>query len=109
MTTSTNLHKVKEAKYNKFYTPLTDVSKEMMHYKEHFKDKIVFCNGDGSTWSAFWNYFHFNFAEFGLKKFISTHYDKTESAYKMEYMGGNDNGKVVASYQRILIRKKVGV
>lgn len=39
-----NLHKAKDAKNDEFYTQLTDVSKEMMHYKEHFKDKIVFCN-----------------------------------------------------------------
>ena len=42
-------------------------------------------------WSAFWKYFHLNFAELGLKKLISTHYDKEESTYKMEYTGGNDN------------------
>ena len=86
-----NLHKAKDAKNDEFYTQLTDVSKELMHYKEHFKDKIVFCNCDDPTWSAFWKYFHLNFAELGLKKLISTHYDREESTYKMEYTGGDDN------------------
>lgn len=91
MANNSNLHKAKDAKNDEFYTQLTDVSKEMMHYKEHFKDKIVFCNCDDPTWSAFWKYFHLNFAELGLKKLISTHYDREGIAYKMEYTGGDDN------------------
>ena len=86
-----NLHKAKDAKNDEFYTQLTDVAKELMHYKSHFKDKVVFCNCDDPTWSAFWKYFHLNFAELGLKKLISTHYDREESTYKMEYTGGDDN------------------
>ena len=86
-----NLHKAKDAKNDQFYTQLTDVAKELMHYKSHFRDKIVLCNCDGPTWSAFWKYFHLNFAELGLKKLISTHYDREEATYKMEYTGGDDN------------------
>lgn len=88
---NTNLHKAKAAKNDEFYTQLTDVAKELMHYKKHFKDKIVFCNCDDPTWSAFWKYFHLNFAELGLKKLISTHYDREDATYKMEYTGGDDN------------------
>ncbi len=91
MSTNTNLHKAKDAKNDEFYTQLTDVSKELMHYKQHFKDKTVLCNCDDPTLSAFWKYFHLNFSALGLKKLISTHYDKTQPTYKMEYTGGNDN------------------
>lgn len=91
MVKNANLHKAKNAKNDEFYTQLTDVAKELMHYKKHFKDKIVFCNCDDPTWSAFWKYFHLNFAELGLKKLISTHYDREEATYKMEYTGGDDN------------------
>ena len=91
MAANANLHKAKNAKNDEFYTQLTDVSKELMHYKHHFKDKVVFCNCDDPTWSAFWKYFHLNFSALGLKKLISTHYDKTEPTYKMEYTGGDDN------------------
>lgn len=86
-----NLTKAKSAKNDEFYTQLTDISKELMHYKQHFKDKIVLCNCDDPTWSAFWKYFHLNFSALGLKKLISTHYDKNEPTYKMEYTGGDDN------------------
>jgi len=91
MAANANLHKAKDAKNDEFYTQLTDVSKELMHYKQHFKDKIVLCNCDDPTWSAFWKYFHLNFSALGLKKLISTHYDKNEPTYKMEYTGGDDN------------------
>ena len=67
-----NLTKAKSAKNDEFYTQLTDVSNELMHYKQHFKDKIVLCNCDDPTWSAFWKYFHLNFSVLGLKKLIST-------------------------------------
>lgn len=91
MSTNANLYKAKDAKNDEFYTQLTDVSKELMHYKQHFKDKTVLCNCDDPTLSAFWKYFHLNFSALGLKKLISTHYDKTQPTYKMEYTGGNDN------------------
>ena len=91
MSTNANLHKAKDSKNDEFYTQLTDVSKELMHYKKHFKDKTVLCNCDDPTLSAFWKYFHLNFSALGLKKLISTHYDKTQPTYKMEYTGGNDN------------------
>lgn len=91
MLTNANLHKAKMAKNDEFYTQLTDVAIELKHYKHHFKDKIVFCNCDNPSMSAFWKYFHLNFSALGLKKLISTHYDKTEPTYKMEYAGGDDN------------------
>ena len=90
MGANSNLRKAKNVKNDEFYTQLTDVEKELMHYKEHFKDKVVFCNCDDPTWSAFWKYFHLNFEHLELKKLISTHYDRTEPTYKMEYEGGDD-------------------
>ena len=91
MTANKNLQKAKNLKNDEWYTELSDVSKELIHYKEQFKNKIIFCNCDDPTWSAFWKYFHLNFTELGLKKLISTHYDKNNSTYKMEYTGGDDN------------------
>lgn len=91
MAANANLHKAKNEKNDEFYTQLTDVSAELKHYKEHFRDKIVFCNCDDPTWSAFWKYFHLNFAKLGLRKLVSTHYDRTEPTYKMEYEGGDDD------------------
>lgn len=91
MAKNDNLHKAKDAKNDEFYTRIEDVAEELRHYKKHFAGKVVLCNCDDPTWSAFWRYFHLNFVELGLKKLISTHYDHTEPTYKMEYEGGDDN------------------
>lgn len=91
MAKNDNLHKAKDAKNDEFYTRIEDVAEELRHYKKHFAGKVVLCNCDDPTWSAFWRYFHLNFAELGLKKLISTHYDRTEPTYKMEYEGGDDS------------------
>lgn len=91
MSTNNNLQKAKSTKNDEFYTQLTDIDKELIHYKEHFRDKIVYCNCDDPAKSAFWKYFHQHFAELQLKKLISTHYNREMSTYKMEYTGGDDN------------------
>ena len=91
MAGNSNLHRAKEAKNDEFYTQLADVENELVHYREHFRGKTVFCNCDDPTWSAFWKYFHLNFGFLGLKRLISTHYDKEQSTYMMEYLGGDDN------------------
>lgn len=91
MAKNENLHKAKDAKNDEFYTRIEDVAEELRHYKKHFAGKVVFCNCDDPTRSAFWRYFHLNFSELGLKKLIATHYDRTEPTYKMEYEGGDDN------------------
>lgn len=86
-----NLHNAKNAKNDEFYTQLSDIEKELLHYSGHFKEKIVYCNCDDPTWSAFWKYFHINFTKLGLKKLVSTHYESDGVTYKMEYTGGDDD------------------
>ena len=46
MSNNSNLHKAKKAKNDEFYTQLSDIENELSHYKEHFKDKVVYCNCD---------------------------------------------------------------
>lgn len=88
---NTNLNEAKSVKNDEFYTQFEDIANELKHYTQHFQDKVVYCNCDNPTRSAFWRYFHINFEHFGLKKLISTHYDTDNPTYKMEYTGGNDN------------------
>ena len=60
-----------EAKKNKadeFYTQLNDIELELKHYKEFFKNKVVFCNCDDPFESNFFKYFAMNFNYLGLKK-----------------------------------------
>lgn len=88
MSTNTNLRKANVVKNDEFYTRFTDISKELINYKKYFKDKVVLCNCDNPSHSAFWKYFHLNFSALGLKKLISTYYDEYKPVYKMEYRGG---------------------
>ena len=62
------------AKKDEFYTQLKDIEKELSLYKDHFKDKIVFCNCDDPYESNFFKYFAMNFNYLGLKKLITTCY-----------------------------------
>lgn len=91
MVTNENLIEAKKQKNDEFYTRFIDVQEELCNYKPHFKNKVVLCNCDNPTQSAFWKYFHLNFKALGLKKLISTYYDNAKAVYKTEYMGGNDN------------------
>ena len=90
MAKNSNLAAAKRAKNDEFYTQLTDIEKELVHYKEQLRGKVIFCNCDDPTWSNFWRYFHLNFAHIGLKKLIATHFDPEKPTYKLEYEGGND-------------------
>lgn len=71
-------------KEDEFYTQISDIEKELRHYKKQFQGKIVFCNCDDPDWSNFFKYFQLNFWELGLKKLISTHYEADKPTYKLE-------------------------
>jgi len=44
------------AKEDEFYTQLTDIEKELRHYKQHFRDKTILCNCDDPFESNFFKY-----------------------------------------------------
>ncbi len=69
---NSNLHKASKAKKDEFYTQLTDIEKELRHYKDQFKGKVVYCNCDDPFESNFFKYFASNFNALGLKKLITT-------------------------------------
>jgi len=99
-----NLHSAKNAKKDEFYTQLADIEKELRHYKEHFKDKTVFCNCDDPRISNFFHYFSHNFESLGLTKLITTCYksqnaelfseNKSEKAIYLEYNGDKNDNKI---------------
>lgn len=68
------LKNANKAKKDEFYTQLTDIEKELRHYKDQFKDKIVYCNADDPFESNFFKYFASNFNLLGIKKLIATSY-----------------------------------
>lgn len=84
-----NLHAAKTAKNDEFYTQLPDIEKELYHYRDFFRGKVVFCNCDDPEYSNFWKYFQMNFFFLGLKKLISTHYEPGGQSYKMEIIAAD--------------------
>src|SRR3990172_9796475 len=69
-----NLRNASKAKKDEFYTQIVDIEKELKHYKEQFRGKVVYCNCDDPYESNFFKYFASNFNALGLKKLITTSY-----------------------------------
>ncbi len=120
MATKSQNSLLKEAKANKkdeFYTQLSDIEKELKHYRNHFKDKVVLCNCDDPRVSNFFHFFSYNFEKFGLKKLIATCYknqemdlfseNKSEQAIYLEYIG-DKNGNNVPDVEEIGIKHLKG-
>ena len=68
------LQQAKRNKKDEFYTQLSDIEAELIHYREHFNGKVVFCNCDDPYESNFFKYFAMNFNFLKLKKLIATCY-----------------------------------
>ncbi len=103
-TLNQTLHIAKSSKKDEFYTQLSDIERELKHYKEHFKNKVVFCNCDDPRNSNFFNYFAYNFENLGLKKLLTTCYKKQEkdlfiqkesqNGVFLEYLGEKNENKI---------------
>jgi len=98
------LTQAKRSKNDEFYTVLSDIEKELRHYKKHFKNKVVYCNCDDPRVSNFFHYFSYNFEKLELKKLITTCYKNqnadlfsrhdTERAIYLEYKGDKNKNNV---------------
>ena len=105
------LQKAKKSKSDEFYTQLIDIENELKHYKDKFKNKVVYCNCDDPRSSNFFKYFALNFKELGLKKLISSCYIKQErnlfnieesgSGFFYEYTGTKEE-KIIPSSADII-------
>lgn len=114
---TSSFNAAKEAKQDEFYTQLTDIEKELKHYRKHFKGKVVYCNCDDPRVSNFFHYFSYNFQKLGLKKLIATCYksqsrdlfskEDSERAIVLEYAGEKSDG-VVPDISEIGIRQLQG-
>tara|TARA_R110002110_G_scaffold49502_19_gene146954 strand:+ start:10316 stop:11317 length:1002 start_codon:yes stop_codon:yes gene_type:complete len=105
-----NLNKAKTNKKDEFYTQLSDIERELKHYKQHFKGKVVYCNCDDPRVSNFFHYFSYNFEKLGLKRLITTCYQNqnidlfskndSEKAIYLEY-NGDKNGNNIPDPEEI--------
>lgn len=96
-----NLHKAKKSRKDEFYTQISDIERELSHYRNHFKGKVVYCNCDDPYVSAFFKYFTKNFDFLGIRKLVTTCYksqnldlfsqNDSETAIMLEYGGGAQN------------------
>jgi hypothetical protein len=99
-----SFHAAKALKQDEFYTQLSDIERELKHYKKHFKGKVVYCNCDDPRISSFFHYFSYNFEKLRLKKLITTCYksqnrdlfsrNDSEQAIYLEYSGGNGDAVI---------------
>lgn len=116
-TLNTKLTQAKKNKKDEFYTQLSDIERELKHYKKHFKDKVVYCNCDDPRVSNFFHYFSYNFEKLGLKKLIATCYknqsmdlfskNDSEQAIYLEY-DGDKNGNFEPDPEEIGIKPLKG-
>lgn len=90
---NSNLHKAKAAKQDEFYTQLSDIEKEMVHYKSFFNGKTVYCNCDDARESNFFKYFSLNFEHLGLKKLICTGYKENGHGVILIYEGDKNGNR----------------
>ena len=90
-TKNKSLQEAKSNKKDEFYTQLSDIERELKHYKKHIQDKTVYCNCDDPRVSNFFHYFSYNFEKLGLKKLIATCYKNQN----MELFSQNDSEQAI--------------
>lgn len=95
------LNAANKAKKDEFYTQLPDIEEELRHYKQHFRDKIIFCNCDDPYESNFFKYFAMNFNQLGLKKLIATCYAGSPvNATQLQLSFWGDDGEKTEEVKR---------
>ena len=94
------LSAARAGKKDEFYTQLSDIEKELVHYREYFRDKVVLCNCDDPYESNFFKYFALNFNALGLKKLIATCYDGSPIAQQeLPLFADEDNEQKKKAYK----------
>ncbi len=97
-----NLNAAKLAKKDEFYTQLSDIERELQHYWQHFRGKVVLCNCDDPYESNFFKYFALRFNQLGLKKLICTCYNGspvTGNELTIHFDGFDDNEPKKIAYK----------
>ena len=103
-TRNKQLQTARAARKDEFYTQLSDIEKELRHYRDKFAGKSVLCNCDDPRVSNFFHFFSYNFEQLGLKKLLTTCYksqradlfsrNDSERAIYLEYTGRRTDDRV---------------
>lgn len=117
MAKNSNLVAARAAKADEFYTQLSDIERELKHYRKHFRGKTVYLNCDDPRLSNFFHYFSYNFEALGLKKLIAACYksqavdqfsaEDSEQAIWLEYEG-DKNGSGVPDLNEVGVKQFEG-
>jgi hypothetical protein len=113
------LDSAKKRKVDEFYTRLTDIEKEAIKYKDHFKGKTVLCNCDDPRVSRFFYFFYSGFKGLGLKRLIATCYKNInpdlftknldEQAVYCIYDGKDRSDDVITDYEAFIKQNEWGI
>lgn len=95
-----SLNAAAAAKQDEFYTQLTDIEKELRHYRKHFTGKTVLCNCDDPFESNFFKYFVLNFNKLKLKKLIATCYAGSPIVYTQMNLFGEPEEVIQAEREK---------
>lgn len=71
-------------RHDEYFTSFREIERELRLYKRHFNGKVVFCNANDSSESAFFKFFTKNFHTFKLKHFYSLSLDGVLYSYNGE-------------------------
>lgn len=105
---NSRLQTAKQNKNDEFYTQLADIEKELRHYKEQLKGKVIFCNCDDPYESNFFRYFALNFNKLELKQLITTSFKPSPIANtQLGLFGDTKNINPVKGRQKVTAYKLI--
>lgn len=84
MVTNKQMRNAQITRCDEFYTRRETIEKEMVHWHDAFKNKIVYCNCDTDE-SEFVKFFKDNFTKLKLKKLIYSNYSKNSHGHYSVY------------------------
>lgn len=87
-----SLNKARNAKNDEFYTRICDIEKELAHYKDQFKGKVIFCGCDDHKKSNFYKFLKQNFNALGIKRVVCSGVENasTMKGSYVEFDGKNE-------------------
>ena len=89
-----NLHSAKRVKNDEFYTKLSDIEREMKHYRPHFAGKTILCNCNDALHVGFATHFSLMFNVYGLKELICTSFNPDGQGMVYRYHGDTNGNNI---------------